>query len=200
MTRTQAAAKRFFDVAVSSVGLILFSWLIVLAFVLAALSTGSNGFFTQERVGRKGCIFKIIKIRTMRNDPRNSSTVTVSGDPRITRIGSVMRKLKIDELPQLINVLRGDMSIVGPRPDVSGFADGLVGQDAQVLTVRPGITGPATLRFRSEEKVLNECENPEEYNSRVIYPEKTRLNLEYVRNYSFWNDIVIIWKTIAGSA
>jgi lipopolysaccharide/colanic/teichoic acid biosynthesis glycosyltransferase len=136
----------------------------------------------------------------MRTDPQNTSTVTALDDPRITKIGRLMRKLKIDELPQLINVLRGDMSIVGPRPDVSGFADRLTGQDAQVLTVRPGITGPATLYFRSEEKILNACENPADYNSRVIYPEKIRLNLEYIRNYSFWNDIVIIWKTITGSA
>jgi lipopolysaccharide/colanic/teichoic acid biosynthesis glycosyltransferase len=125
-----------------------------------------------------------------------ASFVTVSGDSRVTRLGWVWRKLKIDELPQLFNVLMGQMSFVGPRPDVPGFADQLKGKDRIILTVRPGITGPATLKYRNEEELLASVTDPEKYNAEVVFPDKVRLNREYVENWSFARDIRYIWATI----
>jgi lipopolysaccharide/colanic/teichoic acid biosynthesis glycosyltransferase len=122
--------------------------------------------------------------------------VTTVSDPRITPFGRFLRRCKIDELPQLINVLNGTMSFVGPRPDVQGFADQLRGEDLRILDVRPGITGPATLYYRDEEKILEQCENPEEYNKRVIYPKKVRMNMKYLENYRLRHDIRIIWDTL----
>lgn len=190
--------KRLFDVVVSAAGLLLTGWLILIAYLLARMDTGESGFFRQTRVGKDGKLFEVIKIRTMRNDPAVQTTVTASGDPRLTRLGRFLRRTKIDELPQLINVLRGEMSFVGPRPDVPGFADRLSGRDRVILTVRPGITGPATLRFRDEETLLAEQDDPEAYNRDVIYPEKVRLNRRYVEQYSFVQDLRYIWRTLAG--
>jgi lipopolysaccharide/colanic/teichoic acid biosynthesis glycosyltransferase len=132
----------------------------------------------------------------MRDVPGMDTTVTTGTDRRITRLGRLWRKTKIDELPQLINVLKGDMSFVGPRPDVPGYADRLEGEDRIVLSVRPGITGPATLKYRNEENLLAEQENPRQYNDEVLWPDKVRLNREYVRNWSFGTDFRYIWKTI----
>lgn len=176
-----------------------FWWLILLAALLARIDTGENGFFTQRRVGRYGKIFKVIKIRTMRTVSDIDTSVTTSNDSRITTIGHFFRKTKIDELPQLINVFVGDMSFVGPRPDVPGFADKLTGDDRVVLSVRPGITGPATLQFRNEEMLLAEVENPEQYNNKIIYPEKVRLNKDYINNYSILKDIRYILATLLGN-
>ncbi len=173
-------------------------WLILIAFILATIDTRKNGFFIQERVGKDGKLFRVIKIRTMRDMPHIDTSVTKEDDPRITYLGRFWRKTKIDELPQLINVLLGQMSFVGPRPDVPGFADQLTGEDRIILTVRPGITGPATLKFRDEEKLLAQQKDPEKYNREVIWPEKVRLNREYVENYSFWQDLKCIWQTIFG--
>jgi len=190
--------KRGFDITASALGLILLSWIIALAYVVACIATRRNGFFTQHRVGRNGRLFKVIKVRTMRDIPQIDTTVTRKDDPRITRIGSLMRRCKIDELPQLINVLVGHMSFVGPRPDVPGFADRLEGEDRVILSIRPGITGPVTLRYRDEESILAQQDDPEKYNSEVIYPDKVRLNREYIENYSFWTDIRYVLKTIFG--
>lgn len=188
--------KRSFDLVFSLLGLIFFSWLIILAFVIASIETKSNGFFIQKRVGKDGKIFNVIKIKTMKPIKGLNSTVTTSNDLRITKSGKFFRKTKIDELPQLINVLLGQMSFVGPRPDVPGYADKLVGEDRIILSVRPGITGPATIKYRNEEELLARVEDPEKYNKEVIYPDKVRINKEYVQNYSFWKDIVYIIKTI----
>jgi len=190
--------KRAFDVVVALIGLALTWWIILLASLCASLDTGKSGFFTQSRVGQNGKLFKIIKIRTMRDTPAITTNVTTQTDPRITRLGRFFRQTKIDELPQLINVLLGQMSFVGPRPDVSGFADQLAGADRIILSIRPGITGPATLRFRDEERILAEQSDPERYNREVIFPEKIRLNREYVEYYSFWKDVIYIWQTIIG--
>lgn len=190
------ALKRGFDVLGSAIGLIVTWWLILLAYTIATIDTGQSGFFTQTRVGQRGVPFKLIKIRTMRDIPSIWTTVTRDGDPRITRVGQFFRKTKIDELPQLFNVLMGHMSFVGPRPDVPGFADQLSGQDRIILTVRPGITGPATLRFRHEEALLAAQPDPESYNRTVIYPEKVRLNREYVENYSFIEDLEYVYRTL----
>ena len=192
----RAAIKRSFDILLSAIGLVLLSWLIVLTYVAACLDTGASGFFRQDRVGRFGRIFKITKLRTMRVDSTIDTTVTTASDPRITRLGRLFRRYKIDELPQLFNVFMGHMSFVGPRPDVKGFADQLEGEDRLILSVRPGITGPATLRFRNEERLLQDCDDPEHYNRDVIFAEKVRLNLEYIRNYRLSDDLKIIWRTL----
>ena len=185
-----------FDVVFSIVGILLAGWLIPIAYVLSSLDTGSSGFFMQKRVGKKGTLFIIIKIRTMRDIVGISTDVTQSDDPRITRIGRFFRRTKIDELPQLFHVLMGHMSFVGPRPDVPGYADELTGDDRLILTVRPGITGPATLRFRNEEQLLVQQDDPERYNREVIYPEKVRINREYIQHYSFAQDIRYIVQTV----
>lgn len=185
-----------FDMGISGIGLFLTGWIIGIAWVLAARDTQITGFFRQDRVGKDGRLFEVFKIRTMKNLPGMATNVTTNNDPRITRLGRFFRKTKIDELPQLINVFLGDMSFVGPRPDVPGFADKLTGADRIILTVRPGITGPATLRFRHEEKLLADQADPEKYNREVIFPEKVRINREYVENFSFWKDIQYIFKTI----
>jgi lipopolysaccharide/colanic/teichoic acid biosynthesis glycosyltransferase len=189
LSPVQALGKRVFDFCVSLLGLGLTFWVILPAWLLATLDTRKNGFFTQDRVGRDGRIFRVIKIRTMRDVPGVKTTVTTEKDQRITSLGRFWRKTKIDELPQLINVLKGDMSFVGPRPDVPGFADRLVGEERLLLSIRPGITGPATLKYRNEEQILMEVDDPEKYNREVIFPDKVRINLKYIREYSFWKDL-----------
>ncbi len=188
--------KRGFDILFSAVGLCALGWLIILAYLLAAIDTGRNGFFSQERIGKDGVSFSILKIRTMRDVASKNTTVTTKTDSRITALGRFLRRTKIDELPQLWNVLSGEMSFVGPRPDVPGFSDCLIGEDRIILAVRPGITGPATIKFRNEEEILAGQIDPENYNKAVIYPEKVRLNREYVENYTFTNDIHCILQTV----
>ncbi len=196
MTKSDKILKRCFDIIFSLIGLLLTWWIILIAWIIATIDTGENGFFIQDRVGKDGKIFKLIKIRTMRKVPDFNTTVTTDRDPRITKAGRFFRKTKIDELPQFINVLKGDMSFVGPRPDVPGYADKLTGDDRVILSVRPGITGPATLKYRNEEDILSEQDDPEKYNNEVIWPDKVRINKEYVNNYSFWKDLKYIYKTI----
>lgn len=192
----QRLIKRSFDFFVSLFGLICFWWLILFAFIAASIDTRSNGFFVQERIGKNAKKFSVVKIKTMRKSSNFSTTVTTSDDPRITRIGSFFRKTKIDELPQLWNVFTGDMSFVGPRPDVPGFADMLKGTDLALLSIRPGITGPATLKYRNEEQILANKKDPESYNRDIIFPDKVRINLEYIRNWSFKGDLQYILNTI----
>jgi lipopolysaccharide/colanic/teichoic acid biosynthesis glycosyltransferase len=167
--------------------------------IAVVIKTGSKGtvFYKSKRVGLNGRLFELYKFRTMINNAEEAGTsVTVKDDPRITSIGKVLRRFKLDELPQLINVIRGDMSIVGPRPDVPGFADKLTGEDRIILTVRPGVTGPATLKYRNEEELLAGQKDPCRYNSEIIYPDKVLLNKEYVKNYGFWKDMGYIFKTL----
>lgn len=194
----QSGLKRTFDVLLSAVGLLLSCWLILLAFLAASVDTRSNGFFIQARVGRGGRLFRVVKIKTMRPHASLDTTVTRSGDPRITALGRFFRKTKIDELPQLWNVLLGHMSFVGPRPDVPGYADQLTGDERAVLGVRPGITGPATLKYRDEEEILAAQDDPETYNREVIYPDKVQINLDYIRDWSLAGDIRYIWQTVLG--
>jgi lipopolysaccharide/colanic/teichoic acid biosynthesis glycosyltransferase len=189
--------KRSFDFVVSTMGLILTGWIVIPAYIAASIDTRKGGFFTQTRIGKNGNPFTVIKIRTMRYIPSVNTTVTTTHDPRITPLGRFFRKTKIDELPQLINVFLGHMSFVGPRPDVPGFADKLSGDDRIILSVRPGITGPATLKYKNEEEILAKQVDPEKYNREVIFPDKVRLNREYVENYSFEKDIKYILQTIA---
>lgn len=192
--------KRLFDVFLSSIGLVVTWWLIILAWIVATVETRSNGFFTQQRVGRGGRLFNVIKIKTMSQRAEVGTTITTKNDSRVTRSGMFFRKTKIDELPQLLNVLAGQMSFVGPRPDVPGYADRLKGCDKVILSVRPGITGPATIKYRDEEALLAEQDNPVDYNDRVIFPDKVKINKDYVLNYSFTKDIKYIWITIFGSS
>ena len=177
--------------------MILTGWIIVLAYIAASIDTRKSGFFTQTRIGKNGKFFTVIKIRTMSYIPSINTTVTTTHDPRITPLGRFFRKAKIDELPQLINVFFGHMSFVGPRPDVPGFADKLSGDDRIILSVRPGITGPATLKYKNEEEILAAQDDPEKYNREIIFPDKVRLNREYIENYSFVKDIKYIFQTIA---
>ena len=190
--------KRSFDLVLSAAGLMLTWWIILIAALIARLDTGMNGFFTQVRVGRNGEPFTVIKIRTMKSVEYVNTTVSTSNDVRITRCGRILRKTKLDELPQLINILLGDMSFVGPRPDVPGYADQLSGENRIILTVRPGLTGPATLHYRNEEELLHAQSDPEIFNREKIYPHKTQLNRRYISEYSFLKDIRYLVQTIFG--
>jgi lipopolysaccharide/colanic/teichoic acid biosynthesis glycosyltransferase len=192
----QAFQKRTFDLFFAALGLLVAWWLILLAWVAASIDTRSNGFFVQKRVGRNGKIFHVVKIKTMRPVATLDTTVTRRGDPRITPLGAFFRRTKIDELPQLWNVLIGDMSFVGPRPDVPGFADTLQGEERAMLSIRPGITGPATLKYRNEEELLAAEGDPEAYNRDVIWPDKVQINLQYIREWSLWNDCCYIFRTV----
>lgn len=197
LTRTHAIQKRLFDVTFSALGLLLTGWVIGMAFIAASVDTRSNGFFLQKRVGKDGRLFTIIKIKTMRQNGGTATNVTTSTDPRITALGRHLRRYKIDELPQFWNVLVGDMSFVGPRPDVPGFADRLDGEERLLLSVRPGITGPATLKYRKEEELLAAQDDPETYNRDVIYPDKIRINLAYIQRWRMADDLKYIWRTIS---
>lgn len=195
ITTRQKIVKRLFDVGVSLV-VLSFAWpVILLGWIAATISTRVNGVFVQKRIGQHGKLFNVYKLRSMREVSGVTTTVTSDKDVRVTSTGRILRKLKIDELPQLVNVLLGQMSIVGPRPDVPGYADKLEGDDRIVLSVKPGITGPATIAFRREEEILAGVDDPETYNIEVIWPEKIRLNCEYVRNYSFVTDLKYILQT-----
>jgi len=198
LSRFQKTQKRLFDFVVSFLGLVLTLPIIFIAWVVATIETRSNGFFIQKRVGENGKIINVIKIKTMREGSQKDGTITVDGDSRVTKSGRFFRKTKIDELPQLFNVLVGDMSLVGPRPDVEGYADRLRGDDRVILSVKPAITGPATLKYRNEEEILAKVENPKEYNDSVIWPDKVAINREYIKNWSLKGDIKYIWETVFG--
>lgn len=152
--------------------------------------------FKQKRVGLRGELFTMYKFRSM-SVSHSGSSVSVAGEARITPLGAKLRKYKIDELPELWNVLIGDMSLVGPRPDVPGYADKLEGADRKVLELRPGITGPASLKYANEEEILAKVDNPQEYNDTVIFPDKVKINLDYYYNHSLLLDLKIIWQTVA---
>ena len=188
--------KRTFDFCSSLIGLIvLFPILILISF---AIKIGSKGpvLFSQKRVGKDGKLFTLIKFRSMTVQQESNSTATARGDIRITKIGSFLRKYKLDELPELWNVIKGEMSLVGPRPDVPGYADRLKGKDREILKLRPGITGTASLKYANEEEILASQEDPQKYNDEVIFPDKVKVNLEYYENQSLWLDIKIIFATI----
>jgi len=188
--------KRLFDLTASLIGLIVLFPIFIVVSVLVKISSEGPVFFMQQRIGRRGKAFKMIKFRSMKVIQSSDSTISIKGDLRITRVGSFLRKYKIDELPELFNVLRGDMSIVGPRPDVCGYADKLEGENALILELRPGITSPASLKYVNEEDILALQEDPVKYNDDVIYPDKVKLNLDYYYNNNFWIDIKIIFATI----
>jgi lipopolysaccharide/colanic/teichoic acid biosynthesis glycosyltransferase len=190
----QRVVKRAFDLLLAVVGIAVTWPVMLVSWVVASLDTRANGLYRQTRVGRHGQPFDVLKIRSMR--VIDGTTVTTAHDARITRSGAVLRRFKLDELPQLINVLRGEMSIVGPRPDVPGFADQLIGGDRVVLAVRPGITGPAALAYRHEEELLARAPDPESYNREVIWPDKVRINRDYVENWSLSRDLQSLRETL----
>ena len=192
--------KFVFDRVVAFIGLIVLSPVFLLVALLIRIKMpGAPVVFTQKRVGRNARLFTIYKFRTMSvADPHSSTSITVAGDSRITPLGAKLRKYKLDELPELWNVLKGDMSFVGPRPDVPGYADALTGEDRKVLGLRPGITGPATMKYRNEEAILASVPDPVKYNDEVIFPDKVRLNRYYLDHYSFIMDIKMIVATVTG--
>lgn len=188
--------KDIFDYTMALIGLIVFMPLmLVLAVLIAVKMPGASVLFKQERVGRNGKLFTLVKFRTMVPD-HDGSTISVAGEPRITPLGATLRRYKLDELPELWNVLCGDMSFVGPRPDVPGYADRLSGSDREILKLKPGITGPATLKYRNEEEILAHQPDPVRYNNEVIYPDKVKINLSYLSNHSFTGDLKIILNTL----
>ena len=188
--------KRFFDLLVSCIGL-LFLWpFILIGWIAASISTRSNGFFIQKRIGLEGYEFSVIKLKTMINTSHSVSSITALNESRITSIGRILRKFKLDELPQLFNVLLGQMSFVGPRPDVTGYADKLKGKDRDILLLRPGITGAATIYFKNEEELLNSVDDPKIFNDNIIYPLKTKINLEYYHNATIKSDLDLIIQTV----
>lgn len=204
--------KWIFDRLVALIGL-MFLWpvLLIVAIMVKVKMPGGPAFFVQKRVGKGGKTFNCHKFRSM-TVKHNGSTVSVAGDARITPFGAKLRHYKLDELPGLWDVLIGNMSFVGPRPDVPGYADKLEGDDRDVLKLRPGITGPATLKYRLEDEMISKYvakkqaegdnrpmqEIATEYNDKVIYPDKVRLNCYYYRHYSFWKDIEMIFATVLG--
>jgi lipopolysaccharide/colanic/teichoic acid biosynthesis glycosyltransferase len=181
--------KRFFDIIFSLFTLLFFFWVVCIAWLLAAIDTHTNGIFIQERIGQFGNPFKIYKLRTIQVSPS-------SGNPRISKIGKFLRSYKLDELPQFLNVLKGEMSIVGPRPDLPGYYDLLQGENRKILELKPGLTSPAALKYSAEEQLLEKQDLPLLYNNNSIFPDKVQLNLDYYYNRSFWGDIVLILKTV----
>lgn len=191
-------SKWLFDRVVALVGLcLLWPVLLVVGVLIKVKMPGGPAIFTQKRVGKDGGLFTMYKFRSM-TVGHGGSSVSVAGESRITPLGAKLRKYKLDELPELWNVLIGDMSFVGPRPDVPGYADMLEGEDRLILKLRPGITGPASLKYRNEEEILAQVDDPQRYNDEVIYPDKVRINLDYYYHHSLLGDIKLIMKTIYG--
>lgn len=192
--------KWFFDRSIAFIGMVvLLPFYLVISVLIKIKMPDGSIIFRQKRVGRNGNLFTIYKFRTMTLEPVKDISVSAAEKNRITPLGQKLRKYKLDELPELWNVFIGDMSFVGPRPDVPGYADLLEGDNRNILKLRPGITGPASLKYRAEEELLEKVGNPIEYNNNVIYPDKIRINLYYYQNYSFLKDIQIILCTVLGT-
>lgn len=188
--------KRLFDIVASGLGLIVLSPVFLILAIWIKLDSPGPVFYRQVRVGRGNKDFRIFKFRSMRVGSDKGSLVTIGGhDPRITRSGYFIRKFKLDEFPQLINVFIGDMSLVGPRPEVRHYVDYWTPEQMHVLDVRPGITDPASIKFRNENELMEAASDPEKYYIEVIMQEKIKLYLEYVQNHSFLGDIGLIFKT-----
>ena len=188
--------KRLFDLIFSFFGIIFLSPIFIIVAFLIKLDSKGPVFFLQDRVGLNGRVFKIIKFRSMKINQDNSLTITLENDDRITNIGKKIRKYKIDELPELFNVFLGEMSVVGPRPDVPGYANLLEGENRNILKLRPGITSKASIKYANEEALLLNQEDPVAYNDNVIFPDKVKMNLNYYENNNIWIDIKIIFATL----
>lgn len=188
--------KWIFDRVMALIGLVVLLPVFLVVSILINIKMPDGPIlFRQKRVGKGGRIFTMVKFRSMVVS-HSGSSVSVAGESRISPLGAKLRKYKLDELPELWNVLIGDMSFVGPRPDVPGFADKLVGEEREILQLRPGITGPASLKYRNEEELLASVDDPIRYNTEVIYPDKVRINLDYLRHWSFARDLKYIVQTL----
>ena len=198
MSKLSLGIKHLFDKTAALFGIIILSPIMLIIFIIHKIvMPGGSFIFKQERVGQHGRIFNIYKIRTMKTDgEKNNNFVTTAKDDRILPFGKWLRRTKLDEIVELINVLKGEMSLVGPRPDVKGYADKLDGEDRKILELRPGITGPASLKYINEEDILAKVDNPQQYTDEFIFPDKVKINLDYYYNRSFWGDIRIILNTI----
>ena len=188
--------KWMFDRIMALLGLfLLWPILLIIAVLIRIKMPDGPVLFRQQRVGQYGRLFTLVKFRSM-SVGHHGSSVSVAGEARITPLGAKLRKYKLDELPELWNVLVGDMSFVGPRPDVPGYADKLQGKDKRILSLKPGITGPATLKYRDEEEILAKQPDPQRYNDEIIFPDKVRINIQYLENHTLLKDLEIIIRTI----
>jgi lipopolysaccharide/colanic/teichoic acid biosynthesis glycosyltransferase len=179
-------SKRLFDLFFATLGLLLTFPLLVVLYAIATIDTQQNGIFTQKRIGQFGIPFTIYKIRTFGR----------AKEKPISKIGALLRNSKLDELPQLWNILLGNMSFVGPRPDVAGYYDLLQGEDRKILELKPGVTSLASIKYANEEQLLEKQENPLAYNDTVLFPDKVKMNLDYYYSHSILGDVTIIWKTL----
>jgi lipopolysaccharide/colanic/teichoic acid biosynthesis glycosyltransferase len=196
LTNYQKSIKRTFDLFFSLLGLLTLWPLGILIAICIKLSSTGPVFYKQERIGRFGKPFTCVKFRTMFSGSERLGTITAASDSRITAVGQILRKYKLDELPQIWNVFTGKMSFVGPRPDVSGYADELENENAAILCLQPGITGPASIYFRYEEEILAAVKNAREFNDTVIWPKKVAINFQYLNNWRLWKDFCYIFITI----
>lgn len=194
LNKGQKIIKRLFDLFFSFIGftLLLLPLLVLIGF--STISTKKFGLYSQIRIGFSGKAFVMYKIRTMIQG-NESQVITIENDPRITWFGRFLRRFKLDELPQLWNVIKGDMSLVGPRPDVPGYADQLKGDDRIILSVKPGITGPATIKYKNEESLLANQKDPVVYNDEVIWKDKIKINKKYIEHWSLKGDVVFLFRT-----
>lgn len=191
----RSSVKYIFDRIFALLAIILFLPLFLIIAIVMMFRTGNPVIFTQKRTGKDGRLFTIFKFRTMYENI-NRNTVSTSKDSRITPEGAFLRKWKLDELPELFNILKGDMSFVGPRPDMASYAESLTEECRKILSLRPGITGPATLKYIDEEEILAHVPDPVKYNDEVIFPDKVKINLKYLERYSLLEDIKLIYYTI----
>lgn len=189
--------KRLFDIVFSLFGIIILSPIFLIIAFLVKVTSKGGAFYKQIRVGKNNKDFRLLKFRSMYVDSDKKSLITIGGhDSRVTKVGYFIRKYKLDELPQLINVLKGDMSFVGPRPEVRYYVNMYTKEQLQVLNVRPGITDPASIAYRNENELLAKQSDPKQYYIDVIMQDKLRINLEYIANRTFWSDVKIILQTI----
>jgi lipopolysaccharide/colanic/teichoic acid biosynthesis glycosyltransferase len=196
MSTYNLVTKRIFDMLFSGVGIVLFAPLMLACWIVASIDTRSNGLFVHRRVGRHGAIIGVYKIKTMHERGVKLSPIACENSAHISRTGVFFRRYKLDELPQLFNVFLGSMSVVGPRPDVPGYADRLQGSDRIILSLRPGITGPASIKYKDEEAILAAAADPVLYNDTVIWPDKVSVNKRYCEHYSFGADLRYIFQTL----
>jgi lipopolysaccharide/colanic/teichoic acid biosynthesis glycosyltransferase len=187
--KTKSMAKRVFDIIFALFIIFFFSWFLLILCLIAAADTSTNGIFVQKRIGQFGKLFTIYKLRTIQNSIDKE-------EKHISTTAQFLRKYKLDELPQIFNVLKGDMSIVGPRPDLPGYYDLLDGESQKILELKPGLTSPAALKYRNEEELLGQQKNALWFNDTVIFPDKVKLNMDYYYHRSFWGDIKIIIKSV----
>lgn len=193
LTRNQQILKRFTDISISIVLLVFGIIPLILLLILATIDLKRNGLFVQQRIGQFGKRFNLYKIRSLKGDEHEDIASIVKNE---TKLGRWLRRTKLDELPQFFNVLKGDMSIVGPRPDVAGYADLLEGDDSIILNVKPGITGPATIKYRNEDQLLSKQPDPKSFNDTVIWPDKVIINKKYVKDWSLRKDIAYMFASL----